>query len=128
MLSIYNYLINNDDIIYINNLKIISRYNNETRNISNSKILNKIFENNNFMNNFGYFSEDNINKIDDTKNNIDDKKDLIIPKCSICMEYNSKIIFTPCNHICSCINCSKKLNECPICRKYISRKSEIFYS
>ena len=41
-------------------------------------------------------------------------------ECVICLCTESKIIFTPCGHKCSCIDCGKKLKDCCICRAHIN--------
>lgn len=57
----------------------------------------------------------------------DTRESITIPKCSMCMENNSIIVFN-CGHLCSCISCSRRVNECPICRVSISRRQRIFLS
>ena len=43
-------------------------------------------------------------------------------ECAICMtNENEIIIFAPCGHYCSCIVCSKKLKNCPMCRTNIKQ-------
>ena len=61
----------------------------------------------------------------DTSTVYDTRENITIPKCSMCMENNSIIVFN-CGHLCSCISCSRRVNECPICRKSISRRQRIF--
>jgi hypothetical protein len=42
------------------------------------------------------------------------------PTCVICLENSSNIIFQMCGHMCTCCECSEKLdNTCPICRATI---------
>ena len=39
--------------------------------------------------------------------------------CAICMERQKVIIFMPCSHLASCVECSVSLQICPICRKKV---------
>jgi hypothetical protein len=48
----------------------------------------------------------------------DDDKD----KCVICLEKDSIICIKLCGHLGLCEECSKKIKECPICRKKFSEK------
>ncbi len=48
--------------------------------------------------------------------------------CVICFEHDKDSVFYPCGHFYCCINCSKKVDKCPICRSEIEKilnKSEI---
>ena len=47
-----------------------------------------------------------------------------IDKCVICLENEPSILFTDCNHICTCSKCEKikPLVKCPYCRTEISRR------
>lgn len=47
--------------------------------------------------------------------------------CKICLEENSAIqtMYLPCKHACACMDCARKINECPICRTQISGIKEI---
>lgn len=40
--------------------------------------------------------------------------------CNICFDEKISIIFIPCGHYVACFECSIRLNECPVCRNYIS--------
>jgi len=42
--------------------------------------------------------------------------------CSICAGSKICVVFIPCGHMCTCENCSTKIEVCPICRKGISKK------
>ncbi len=39
--------------------------------------------------------------------------------CKICMEDTVAVIFLPCGHLVSCLNCSMAMRECPVCRRRI---------
>lgn len=58
----------------------------------------------------------------------DSKQDITVPKCSVCLENNSIIMFSGCGHLCSCNECSKRLDNCPICRMRINGRQRIFFS
>ena len=58
----------------------------------------------------------------------DSKQDIMVPKCSVCLENNSIIMFSGCGHLCSCNECSKRLDNCPICRMRINGRQRIFFS
>ncbi len=48
--------------------------------------------------------------------------------CKICLAKSLEIIFQPCGHVCSCLNCSQKLIKCPICRQKIVKKQKFYVS
>ena len=50
-----------------------------------------------------------------------------IDKCVICLENEPNILFTDCNHICTCLECEKikPTVKCSYCRTEISRKIKI---
>ncbi|XP_047350466.1 putative inhibitor of apoptosis [Vespa velutina] len=39
--------------------------------------------------------------------------------CKICYSAEMSIVFLPCKHMVSCLNCASTLSQCPICRKPI---------
>ena len=41
--------------------------------------------------------------------------------------FDKSILFLPCKHIFCCEMCSKKLDNCPICRTEISEKIKVYY-
>jgi len=43
-------------------------------------------------------------------------------ECIICMDIEKQIVFDPCGHLYSCINCSSKISKCPICRCIIKNR------
>ena len=45
--------------------------------------------------------------------------------CIACMLNEISIIFKPCNHLCTCENCSDKINICPMCRQLITSRIKI---
>ena len=54
-------------------------------------------------------------------------EDRQLNKCSICLENNVAVIFN-CGHVCSCHSCSRRIDECPICRAVITRRQRMFFS
>lgn len=58
------------------------------------------------------------------KNTIDTIK---MFECKICMERLNKIMLVPCGH-CFCLECSRNLKECPICRSSISSINNIYFN
>ncbi len=45
--------------------------------------------------------------------------------CIACMANEINIIFKPCNHLCTCENCSEKINICPMCRQLITSRMKV---
>ena len=48
------------------------------------------------------------------------------PECLVCFSEEKNIVFFPCRHLCSCMECSKQLRDCPLCRKAILHRVQIF--
>lgn len=48
--------------------------------------------------------------------------------CVICMVNQRSVLFMPCCHFSTCMICSKKITECPICRKFIKNTVKLFLS
>ena len=46
--------------------------------------------------------------------------------CVICFNKDYSIIFEPCMHICTRLECSKEIKKCPICNKSIGSKKRIY--
>ena len=46
--------------------------------------------------------------------------------CKVCMKEEVCILFDPCGHLATCTKCSSNLNECPICRGKINKKTRAF--
>lgn len=46
--------------------------------------------------------------------------------CKLCMDAPLDCVLLECGHITSCIDCGKKLAECPICRQYVVRVVRTF--
>lgn len=53
------------------------------------------------------------------------KSNRINRTCAICYEHEIHILIKPCNHLCVCIGCSKKIDACPMCREIIISKEFI---
>lgn len=48
--------------------------------------------------------------------------------CKICMDAPMECVMLECGHIATCVQCGKRLNECPICRQYVVRVVRFFRS
>ena len=48
--------------------------------------------------------------------------------CKICYERVINCVFLECGHMFSCVECGRKLNECPLCRERIVRIVHTFRS
>lgn len=48
--------------------------------------------------------------------------------CKICMDNDANVVFTPCGHMVSCMQCSQKLKKCAICRRKIKGSIRAFQS
>ena len=46
--------------------------------------------------------------------------------CKVCMENPLDTLITPCNHLCICKDCSKRVKNCPICRQLIKKKIRVY--
>lgn len=46
-------------------------------------------------------------------------------ECVICMEFECKIIFLPCGHLCCCDQCEKSIQMCPMCRALIEQRIKV---
>ena len=54
------------------------------------------------------------------------RKDII--QCKICMDRDKSVYFYPCGHVVMCSDCSKSIQECPICRNKIRKKQPVYLS
>ncbi|XP_017771772.1 PREDICTED: E3 ubiquitin-protein ligase RNF34 [Nicrophorus vespilloides] len=46
--------------------------------------------------------------------------------CKICMDAQLDCVLLECGHMATCIDCGKRLAECPICRQYVTRVVRTF--
>ena len=46
--------------------------------------------------------------------------------CIICMEKAKNTIMIPCNHVCCCVECSKYLKKCPMCRTQLEDIKRVY--
>lgn len=46
-----------------------------------------------------------------------DENDNTATTCVVCLQYRRSCLWTGCNHFATCMKCSKKLGNCPICRQ-----------
>ncbi len=47
--------------------------------------------------------------------------------CCICLTIPVTHVFIPCYHLCTCINCSSKINKCPKCRTNIRERHRVWF-
>lgn len=68
---------------------------------------------------------DNLAKIKEKhKNTIETIK---MFECSICLDKLNKVMCIPCGH-CFCLDCSRNLQQCPICRSDITGINNIYFN
>ncbi|XP_060525417.1 baculoviral IAP repeat-containing protein 7-B [Cylas formicarius] len=48
--------------------------------------------------------------------------------CKICMDAEVGIVFLPCGHLATCVNCAPNLEDCPVCRCAIKATVRTFLS
>ena len=48
--------------------------------------------------------------------------------CQVCMESDACIVFIPCGHLMTCVNCSPGLKECAVCRIPITSTVRTYFS
>ncbi len=47
--------------------------------------------------------------------------------CVVCLNKDKQIMLEPCNHVCLCEVCSKKIiKECPICKQKITSRKKVY--
>ena len=69
--------------------------------------------------------QDNLAKIKEKhKNTIETIK---MFECSICLDKLNKVMCIPCGH-CFCLDCSRNLQQCPICRSDITGINNIYFN
>lgn len=49
-------------------------------------------------------------------------------ECCICIIKERSIAFVPCGHAVCCSDCGPKLKDCPVCRKKIKTRLQLFFS
>lgn len=49
-------------------------------------------------------------------------------ECKLCMDKHREILFIPCKHMCTCMNCAMTITNCPICRSLIQEKIKVYLS
>lgn len=49
-------------------------------------------------------------------------------QCKICMDNEVGIVFLPCGHLTTCVNCAPNLEDCPVCRSAIKATVRTFLS
>jgi len=51
-----------------------------------------------------------------------------VRNCKICFEADINTVLLPCGHMVSCLVCSRKIRDCPICRKKIAQIQQVYAS
>lgn len=46
--------------------------------------------------------------------------------CIVCYEKEKQCLFQPCHHYVVCLNCSEKLDKCPVCNTNIDEKIKVY--
>ena len=49
-----------------------------------------------------------------------------IDTCSVCYSNDKEYACVPCYHLCVCLQCGGRIQQCPICRQTITRLQRIF--
>jgi len=49
-------------------------------------------------------------------------------RCKLCNERDVEVVFLPCGHLVSCVQCSKNTSQCPLCKVFISQKVRTYAS
>ncbi|XP_061183971.1 putative inhibitor of apoptosis [Saccostrea echinata] len=39
--------------------------------------------------------------------------------CKVCLDEDATVVFLPCGHMCTCVNCAPAMRKCPICRSFV---------
>ena len=54
------------------------------------------------------------------------EQDDLAAVCKICYSTVIQLAFIPCGHSVSCVSCAQRINNCPCCRKEITKKIRIY--
>jgi hypothetical protein len=46
--------------------------------------------------------------------------------CRICLNSERNILFDPCHHILTCIDCSRTVHICPLCKENIEKRTRVY--
>ena len=49
-----------------------------------------------------------------------------LQSCLICYERERDAVFYPCGHMCACLECGRKLEDCPYCHRSISESIQLY--
>ena len=47
--------------------------------------------------------------------------------CSVCCKNCRNVVFLPCSHMMTCLECSLESEYCPICRQTIEDRRKVFF-
>ena len=45
--------------------------------------------------------------------------------CCVCLTNSVEILYLPCKHTCTCVDCSRHMNTCPMCREHVTGIKQI---
>ena len=48
--------------------------------------------------------------------------------CKVCLDKEANVVFVPCGHLCTCMDCAGSLTKCPICRARIEKAIRTYVS
>lgn len=71
----------------------------------------------------GSFLEESSNSQDPKAKKLDDQR-----ACKICYAEEMGVVFLPCGHLVSCVNCAPSLKTCAVCRKPFSATVRAYLS
>ncbi|KAF4523706.1 hypothetical protein B566_EDAN011570 [Ephemera danica] len=60
--------------------------------------------------------------------NFSTKRQYTRPECCVCMEEFVSAGFNPCGHAITCMECAKKLEQCPMCRQNIVSVLHLYFA
>lgn len=49
-------------------------------------------------------------------------------RCKVCLDRDADVVFMPCGHLCTCVDCAQALRTCPLCRKRIQKSIKTYSS
>lgn len=46
-------------------------------------------------------------------------------ECVVCMDNRRQVVLYPCEHLCMCVACSRRVTQCPLCREPVVTRMEL---
>ncbi|CAB3384328.1 Hypothetical predicted protein [Cloeon dipterum] len=50
------------------------------------------------------------------------------PQCTVCLEDDVRVVFLPCGHLVTCVQCAPNLRLCPVCRVEIKATVRAYFA